>query len=51
LIDAVEITTDETSTTCDAAYWDGAACVYEIEKAEFNDYFRVDDTYLKIFKA
>ena len=59
LIEAVRITTDEkdpagaSTPKCGAAYWDGTAnaCIYTIEKTDFNDYFRVDDTYLKVFKA
>jgi hypothetical protein len=61
MIDTIIITTDETYCT-DAQYTTEQTCtgaskewktskVYTIEKGTYNDYFRVGDTYLKVFKA
>jgi hypothetical protein len=46
------------SSTCTAtlaATWTDATSTaydpYVVDKATYNDYFRVDDTYLKVFKS
>ena len=60
MIDTIIITTDETyctdaqyttEQTCTNAWEDWTSKVYTIEKGTYNDYFRVGDTYLKVFKA
>ncbi len=51
LTDETKLATCTAANTCTVAAAGTYYQVYDIDKATYNDYFRVDDTYLKIFKS